>query len=118
MPRGHQYAQYGPVPRLELVPLIPTKTLRPRKNGSPQSNPPDILAPSSANTILDVLKSAVALPIIKDIAPLGEPVDPVLTAEKVVVVGGQNQPELQSGNMLVDVGVKNRPFDPVSRKLE
>ena len=49
--------------------------------------------------------------------PLGEPEDAVLVAEKLVVVDGQNHPELgegQFGSTLDDGDGKNRPFEPLS----
>jgi hypothetical protein len=64
------------------------------------------------------------LPIWKLTVPLGEPVAFVLTAEKLTVDEGQNQPELvaQSGSRPVRLydevfEEKNRPFEPVSIKL-
>lgn len=81
-----------------------------------------MLPPSSEKTLLDELKRVLAFPILKVTVPLGEPAEPVLTAEKLVVVDGQNQSEykeeVQFGSRLDEGDVKNRPFEPVSRKLE
>ena len=56
-------------------------------------------------------------PIWNVTVPLGEPEDAVLVAEKLVVVDGQNHPELgeeQFGSTLDDGDGKNRPFEPLS----
>jgi len=61
------------MPWLELVPSMPTNTFRPRKKGSPQSNPPIPLPPTSLKTWLEELKRLLKLPIWNDTTPLGEP---------------------------------------------
>ena len=58
------------------------------------------------------------MPIMKVTDPVGEEVYPSLTAEKLVVVAGQNHDDdVHVGNSVDDGDVKNRPFEPVSRKL-
>jgi hypothetical protein len=80
---------------------MPTKTFRPKWKERPQSKKlPGKLPPLFRNTLLDELMRLAKLPISKGTSPLGEPVDPVLVAERLRVEAGQNQSErkpVQSG---------------------
>ena len=59
-------------------------------------------------------------PVLNETVPLGDPEEPVLTAENFFVDEGQNQSEsgeAQFGSTLEEGEGKNRPFEPVSKKL-
>src|SRR5262249_51914033 len=61
-----QYAQYGPVPWGVLWPSIPMNTLRPKKNGIPQSKSPSSVPARSLRAALLVAKSVSALATLND----------------------------------------------------
>ena len=87
-----QKAQYGPAtPVGEFWFSIPTNTLRPRKNGKPQSKLPELptLAPLRLlNAALLLLKIVSALAMLNETCP-EVPLVPVLVAVKLTVEAGQ-----------------------------
>ena len=85
-----QKAQYGPAtPVGEFWFWIPTNTLRPKKNGSPQSKPPPLLDPARLlNAALVLLKIVSALAMLNETCA-DVPLPPVLVAVKLVVEVGQ-----------------------------
>ena len=105
---------------MDFFPSSPTYTFRPKKNGSPHSKSTNDLPPILAKTLLDELTRLTKLPIWNETILLGEPVAPVLVAERFTVDEGQNQSELgetQSGRRVAEGGGKKSPFVPVSMKL-
>ena len=93
---------------------------RPKKKGSPHSKSTNDLPPILAKTLLDELTRLTKLATWNGTVPLGEPVAPMLVAERFTADEGQNQSELgeaQSGRRVAEGGGKNSPFVPVSMKL-
>src|SRR5271167_4675498 len=84
-----QKAQYGPAtPVGELWPSMPTKTLRPKKNGNPQSKAPVLDAARLLNAAFLLLKIASALATLNETCA-DVPLAPVLVAVNATVEAGQ-----------------------------
>jgi len=102
------------------MPSIATKTGRPKKNGSPQSNP--LIAETVAvfppiDAAVMVLPSASRLSIVKATVPDAEPSDAAFTAASANGWGGQKK----SGEIvhaLMPLSGKKSPFEPLSIKLD
>jgi len=73
----------------------------------------------SLNTLLPELARELKLPIWNRTWPLVDPKALLLTAERVVVVEGQNHtdPDGHMGIMLAEGDVKKNPFEPLSMML-
>ena len=99
---------------------MPTYTVRPRKNGRPQSNEPGLsFPPILRNTLFPDPIRSTKFPISNDTDPDGEPETPLTVAEKLFVDEGQYQKEYgpeQSGK-LAGGEPKKSPLEPVSAKL-
>jgi hypothetical protein len=70
---------------------------------------------------LDELKRVVEFAMENETEPDGEPAAPLFVALNVVKVDGQNQSEyrpVQLGRAPEEGAGKNKPFDPLSMKLQ
>ena len=68
------------------------------------------------NTLLDEPKRVVALPILNETKLLGDPVYPSVVADKLSVEDGQYQSS-HIIRSLIELLLKNSPFEPLSIKL-
>src|SRR5512138_4846 len=100
---------------------MPRTTVRPRKNGNPQSKPTfgSALPPICANTALPRAgrtTSASKLPIWNETAEEtpGYPGEGAFVAEKLSRAGGQYQPGKSTQDGMATGDAKKSPFDPVS----